>query len=451
MSTPWDVDLSQPAAVEPPDVHRLLPQSQEAEMGLLGSILLSPDEILSEIAGTIDPKHLHVPAHQIIYATILDLWKAGTKFDFIVLTQVLRDRGLLNNVGGAPFVMALFRHTPTAANWQYYTGILLEKYTLRQIILTGSGFATRAYDEQENPAELLDTMASDVAAIGIGERKPAKTFKERILDHLDRIENGIPKENLITTGVKMLDRHSPLYRGAMPVIAGERKAGKSILAMNILKHIALDGWPVIYFSLEDPAEELVARIFTNECQVPVDTQANNPSDYAIGRMTSGATRLAGIDFDVQSELHNLAAILGYTKKIKAQKPDLRAIVVDYAQLVQGERKKEGNREQEVAGISRALRLLSMQLNIAVIVLSQLNVEGATRESKAIEQDCTALWKVNRVYKAGTKKGEEPQEEHGKRFIVIPFQRNGASGIGFPMTFLGSTYRFEECAQDTEEV
>src|SRR5690606_4644827 len=132
------------------DPHRTLPQSQDAELGVLGSVLLSPKEVMGEcVEKKITPEHFYLPAHSTLFEILRELYDAGKPIDFILLTQILRDRQLLDKVGGPAFVTGLFTFVPTAANASYYIDILKEKHTLRQIILTCNEFAVRSYEEQE--------------------------------------------------------------------------------------------------------------------------------------------------------------------------------------------------------------------------------------------------------------------------------------------------------------
>src|SRR5580658_9373726 len=142
-----------------PDIHRLLPQAPDAEQGVLSSFLLAPREIGGHCAEKqIKPEHFHLPAHAQIYATLLELWDANKPIDFITLTQVLRDRNQLDQVGGAAFITGLFTFIPTAANASYYIEILQEKYTLREIIKVCTEYAARSYDEQDDVQNLLNDV-----------------------------------------------------------------------------------------------------------------------------------------------------------------------------------------------------------------------------------------------------------------------------------------------------
>src|SRR5438046_3129204 len=149
-----------------PDTHRLLPQSPDAERGVLSSFLLAPREVGGMCAEKqIKKEHFFIPAHADIYATLLELWDANKPIDFITLTQVLRDRSNLDKVGGAAFVTELFTFLPTAANAGYYIEILQEKYTLREIIKVCTEYAARGYDEQDDVPNLLNDVEAKVFEI----------------------------------------------------------------------------------------------------------------------------------------------------------------------------------------------------------------------------------------------------------------------------------------------
>ena len=148
------------------DIHKLLPQSQDAELGVLGSILLSPQEVMTEcVAKNVVPGYFHVPAHRLVYEVIRELYDAQKPIDFILLTQLLRDRQLLDKAGGPAFVTSLFTFVPTAANAGYYIEILKEKYALREIIVTCNDFASRSYEERDNVDGFISEVSTKVEQI----------------------------------------------------------------------------------------------------------------------------------------------------------------------------------------------------------------------------------------------------------------------------------------------
>src|SRR5229473_8436251 len=150
----------------PQDIHRTPPHSVEAEQGVLGSMLISPREIIAECVEKINEEYFYVPAHQTIYSVLVDLWNAGQAIDLITFTQVLRDRNLLETVGGAALVTSLFTFVPTAANVGYYLEIVRDKYILREIIVASTISVRRAYEEQDEVNTLLDEVESRILRVG---------------------------------------------------------------------------------------------------------------------------------------------------------------------------------------------------------------------------------------------------------------------------------------------
>ena len=175
-------DLRQPAHYRP-DVHRLLPQSPDAEKGVLCSFLLMPREIGGLCAEKqITPEHFHIPSHGELYKVLLELWDAGKPIDFIILTELLRDRQRLDQVGGAAYVTELFTFLPTSANVGYYLEIVQEKHTLREIIKVCTEYAARSYDEQDNVPNLLDDVEGKIFAIAQDRFKDkTASMKEQVM------------------------------------------------------------------------------------------------------------------------------------------------------------------------------------------------------------------------------------------------------------------------------
>ena len=169
-----------------PDIHRALPHSVEAEQGVLGSMLISPRDIIAEAVEKINENYFYIPAHQTIYIVLVDLWNAGQGIDLITFTQVLRDRNLLDTVGGAAFVTSLFTFVPTAANVGYYLEIVRDKYILREIISACTEGARRSYEEQDEVDNLLDEVEQKIYAVGEDRFKDTEPYDEGPGDGGDR-------------------------------------------------------------------------------------------------------------------------------------------------------------------------------------------------------------------------------------------------------------------------
>src|SRR5947208_9577063 len=181
------------------DIHRIPPHSVEAEQGVLGSMLISPRETIAECVEKINEEYFYVPAHRTIYNVLVDLWNTGQAIDLITFTQVLRDRHLLENVGGAAFVTSLFTFVPTAANVQYYLEIVRDKYILREIISAGTESVRRAYEEQDEVNNLLDEVEQRIFAVGEDRFKGEMlSMKEQVMTTLESIEKLFENKGAIT-------------------------------------------------------------------------------------------------------------------------------------------------------------------------------------------------------------------------------------------------------------
>src|SRR3984893_11856655 len=237
------------------DVHRSPPHSAEAEQGVLGSMLLSPRDIIAECVERINEAYFYIPAHQTIYNVLVDLWNTGQAIDLITFTQVLRDRNLLDAIGGASFVTSLFTFVPTAANVGYYIDIVRDKHILREIIAAATESVRRAYEEQDEVSNLLDEVEQRIFAVGEDRFKGQMlSMKDQVMEAIESIEKLYERKGGITgisTGFVEFDRMtSGMHPSEMIVIAARPSMGKTALAMNIAEHVAInEKLPVGVFSL----------------------------------------------------------------------------------------------------------------------------------------------------------------------------------------------------------
>src|SRR6266704_4177489 len=220
------------------DIHRSPPHSVEAEQGVLGSMLISPRDVIAECVEKINEEYFYVPAHQTIYSVLVDLWNAGQAIDLITFPQVLRDRNLLETVGGAALVTSLFTFVPTAANLGYYLEIVRDKYILRSIIAASTESVRRAYEEQDEVGNLLDEVEQKIFAVGEDRFKGQMlSMKDQVMGAIESIEKLYENRGGITgiaTGFAEFDRMTDgMHPADMIVIAARPSMGKTALAMNI--------------------------------------------------------------------------------------------------------------------------------------------------------------------------------------------------------------------------
>lgn len=445
----------------------MLPQSQDAELGLLGSVLLCPKEVMGEcVEKKITPEHFHVPAHGIIFGILRELYDASKPIDFILLTQLLRDRGLLDKVGGPAFVTSLFTFVPTAANANYYLEILKEKFTLRQIIVTCNEFASRSYEEQESVDTFLDEVETKVFKI-TESRLNEKTFqiKDAVMAAVESIEKLYERKGEITgvpTGFSDLDKMTDgLHAAEMIVIAARPSMGKTALAMNIAEHVALNcKQAVAIFSLEMSSQQLVQRLLCSRAKVNLGKVRDGfMAERDFHSLTVAASKIADSKMLIDDTAGlSILEMRAKARRMKAQH-DIKLIVIDYLQLLKStSRRAQDNRQLEIAEISSGVKALAKELELPIIVLAQLNrnPENRTgdskgrprlsdlRESGSIEQDADLVGLLMREeYYADT--DEEKQEAEGKATLIIAKQRNGPVG-DVPLTFMKEFTRFEDRAK-----
>src|SRR6266542_1887794 len=449
------------------DIHRSPPHSVEAEQGVLGSMLISPRETISECVEKINEEYFYIPAHQTIYNVLVDLWNAGQAIDLITFTQVLRDRNLLDAVGGAAFVTTLFTFVPTAANVQYYLDIVRDKHILREIIAVATESVRRAYEEQDEVNNVLDEVEQRIFAVGEDRFKGQMlSMKEQVMSTLESIEKLVENKGAITgvsTGFRDLDRlTSGLHSSEMIVIAARPSMGKTALAMNIAEHAAIQlKLPVAIFSLEMSAQQLVQRMLCSRARVNLSkTRDGFLAEADFPKLTNAASKLAEakIFIDDSASL-SILELRAKARRLKAQQ-DVQLIIVDYLQLLRStSRRAQDNRQLEISEISAGLKGLAKELKIPIIVVAQLNRQpeqrsggkprlSDLRESGSIEQDADLVGLLVRpeIYEEDE---EARAEKAGEAEFIIAKQRNGPVGE-IPLTFLKEFTRFETRARNVEE-
>jgi replicative DNA helicase len=454
----------------PPDFHREFPQAPDAEKGVLSSILLAPKDVIGlAVESGVKKESFYIPANGEIFEALLELWNANRPIDFITIAQYLRDRNKLDQVGGASALNDLFVYLPTAANAGYYIEILLEKFTLREIIKVCNEYSARSYEEQDNPAGLLDEVETKIFEIA-KDRFKEKTanLKDMVMKAIGDIEKLYESRGKIgglSTGFKQLDQMTDGLHGAeMFVIAARPSMGKTALAMNMAEHIAVEtGKPVAVFSLEMSSQQLVQRLLCSIARVNLASIRNGfLSERDFPALTAGAARLASakIFVDDTSSL-SILELRAKARRMKSQH-DIQAIFIDYLQLLRSTSSRaKDSRQLEIAEISAGLKALSKELNIPIVVLAQLNrnPEQRTGESKGrprlsdlresgtIEQDADVVGLLIREeYYADT--DEAKAEAVGKATLIIAKQRNGPTG-DVHLTFIKEYARFEDRAEGPE--
>lgn len=437
------------------DMKKLPPQNIEAEMSILGGILLE-NEAINRVLEVLVPEDFYRETHRKIMRAMIELNEHREPCDIITLTSTLKKRGELDEVGGGAYLATLVDFVPTAANISYYSKIVKEKAVARKLINAATEIITQGHDEQVEIEHLLDNAQKVIFDISENKIKPAFYPINAILkDTIKNIETLYEKKEHVTgvpTGYVDLDEKTAGFqRGDLVIIAGRPSMGKTAFALNIAQYAAIHAdppEPVAIFSLEMSKEQLVTRLLCSEARVDAGRlRTGHLIDTDWHKLTRGASSLhkAKIFIDDTPAI-SILEMRAKARRLKAEHK-IGMIVVDYLQLMRGSGTPE-SRQQEISEISRSLKALAKELEVPVVALSQLNrgLESRTdkrpmmsdlRESGAIEQDADVIMFVYReeVY------NKENPDLKGKSEIIIGKQRNGPIGI-VDLTFLGEYTRFE---------
>ncbi len=443
---------------------RLPPQALEAEQSVLGSLLLDSQR-WDEISETISAEDFYTKGHQQIFSAISALRSEDEAIDVVTTSEWLENNGQLKAVGGLIYLGELANNTPGSANVKAYARIVHERSVLRRLIIATNEIAKKSYSpDGSNIDEILDYAERLVFEISQEDRRLAAGFKPiqgLLAGAINRIEELYESGNSLTgisTGFNDLDNlTSGLQKSDLIVIAGRPSMGKTSLAMNIAESAVLDSQlPTAVFSMEMPGQQLAMRMLASLGRI-------NAHRVRTGRLTGDdwprLTSAVGLLNEVPLFIDDTAALTPLELRSRARRlvrehNELGLIIVDYLQLMQSSESSE-NRAIEVANITRSLKILAKELNVPVVVLSQLNrgleqrpnkrpVMSDLRESGAIEQDADVILFIYRdeVY-------DEDSADKGTAEVIVGKQRNGPTGT-VRLTFLGEFTRFENFAAVTND-
>jgi replicative DNA helicase len=450
----------------PQAIDRLPPHSIEAEQGVLGCVMLSPNDCLG-ICIEKFKKGVEVfydLRHQVIFDTLIEMYDSKHPIDLITLQQKLKDKNQLEPVGGVTYLSALPDAVPSAANLEYYVEIVREKYILRKMILTCTGVVGKVYDHEGKVDGLLDEVERDILKIS-EERVEGTSMAMKDLVHraINTIEDYHQRQGMLTgvgTGFVDFDKMtSGLHGGEMIVIAARPSMGKTSLAMNIVEHVVLEEkLPVGVFSLEMTAESLVLRMLCSRARVNMrNIRDGFLAERDFPKLTGAAGKMATAPLYIDDTAGLSILQLRAKARRMHQQYGIKMVVIDYLQLCNGGQSRVESRQQEVAQISNGVKSLAKELNVPVIVLSQLNRElekdksrkprlSDLRESGAIEQDADL---IALLYKPDEGKEEEDGQPQDTEAIpvnlLIAKQRNGPTG-DVHLTFFKGFTRFESAAK-----
>ncbi len=438
---------------------RTPPQNLDAEQSVLGSILLD-NEVYAQIEGTLQAEHFYKESHRKIWRACERLFRRNEPMDLVTLTEELRQTGELETVGSVPYLIGLADSVPTAAYAESYARIVAEKAVLRDLISASGSIMQTAYDQALPLEQILDKAESGIFELSSSKRTHVfEGMPSLVADSFAQINELFTNPDPITglrTGFKELDNMTAgLQPSSLNVLAARPSMGKTALALTIGQAVALrEGTTVGIFSLEMSAVQLVMRMLCSEARVDMSRVRNGQlSDRDFQRLadTAGKMSEAKIFIDDAADM-TVMELRSRSRRLMAEH-NLGLIVIDYLQLMQGSSRSGGgeNRQQEISSISRGLKALARELDIPVLVLSQLSraVESRPnkrpmlsdlRESGAIEQDADLVMFIYR-----DEYYDPHSEKQGIAEIILGKQRNGPVGT-VELQFHNAHVRFNDLAK-----
>ncbi|HBI93022.1 MAG TPA: replicative DNA helicase [Terrisporobacter glycolicus] len=435
------------------DISRIPPHSVESEQSILGSIILDKDAIIT-VAETINPSDFYKEAHKIIYESMLKLNSNNEPIDLITLIEELRKEGHLDNVGGISYLTSLSTIVPTTSNVKYYANIVKEKSVMRQLIKASNEIINLGYDASTDVQEILDQAEKNIFDISQEKSgddiQPINLVLQDTFDMIERLCTQKSDVTGITTGFTDLNKKiNGLQRTDLILLAARPAMGKTAFSLNLVQNAALKGdASVAVFSLEMSKEQLVQRMLSAQSNVElskIKTGSLGESDWPRIIDAMAVLSEANIFIDDTPGI-KISEIRSKCRRLKIEK-GLDLILIDYLQLMEGEGKNE-NRQQEIAKISRSLKILAKELDCPVVALSQLSrspelrkdhrpILSDLRESGSIEQDADI---VMFLYRDEYYHDDSEKKNIGE--VIIAKNRHGETG-NVELVWFGQVQKFAD--------
>ncbi|MCK4745052.1 replicative DNA helicase [Candidatus Parcubacteria bacterium] len=421
-------------------IEKMPPQNLEAEQSLLGSLLIDKDAII-KIADIVNRKDFYDDRHSAIFEAISELYEKRQPIDILNLSNRLKEKKKLSEVGGRSYLVSLTNSVPSSSHIVSYAQIVARKATLRRLIKASSEITSMSYNETNEVEQMLDSAEQKLFAVSQNYLKqnfiPIKDVLDDAFDRIDTLHKEKGKMRGVPTNFIDIDKKlAGLQNSDLIILAARPSMGKTSLALDIARQVAKQKIPVGIFSLEMSKEQLVDRLLCAEAEVDLWkmrtgklSTKDGDDDFASINHAMGVLSEAEIYID-DSAVANIMELRTKARRLKAEH-NLGLLVIDYLQLMEGSRTE--NRVQEISEISRSLKSLAKELNIPVLALSQLSrsvesrpnkipILADLRDSGSIEQDADVVMFIYRddYYK---EKSSKPNVAD----IFIAKHRNGPTG------------------------
>ena len=428
------------------ELGRLPPQALDLEESVLGALMLEK-EALTNIIDILKPENFYKDAHKEIYQAIIDLFNNSQPIDLLTVTNQLKKNGTLDIIGGSYYVTKLTTRVNSASNIEFHSRIILEQSIKRELINISSKVQKDAYEDTIDVFDLLDQTEQSLFDVSESHiRKNYKKVQNLMKEAIDELETKKEKKDGITgvpSGFIDLDTITSGWQPSdLVIIAGRPSMGKTAFVLSLMRNASIDhNLSMGIFSLEMSSLQLVNRLISSEAELDSDKiRKGNLKDYEWQQLLHKTDLLqkAPIFIDDTPAL-SILELRAKARRLKSQH-DIQCIIVDYLQLMTSEYgKTSGNREQEIASISRSLKAVAKELNIPVIALSQLSravetrggdkrpVLSDLRESGSIEQDADMVMFIYRAEKYDITEDEDGESTIGVAELLLRKNRNGPTG------------------------
>ncbi len=434
------------------ELGKVPPHDTEAEQAVIGSMLTDKDAIISAIE-VLKEDYFYREDNKIIFSAIVNLYNRSEPVDIITVKSELSSIGKLEAVGGLEYLAELPEKVPTTANVEKYIKIVEEKAILRNLIKTANDIISMGYDETQEVDTIMDQAEKKIFdTIQSRNQTGYSSIKDILVDtfiELEQLYNQKQHVTGITTGFIDLDEKTAgLHNSDLILVAARPAMGKSAFAINLATNAALKGnVGVAYFSLEMSKEQVTSRILCSEAMVDsnkVRTGTIDDEEWTKLANASGELSETKIYIDDTPGI-SIMEIRAKCRKLKLEK-DIGLVVIDYLQLVQGSGKRGASREQEIAEISRSLKILAKEINVPVIALSQLSrapeqrpdhrpMLSDLRESGSIEQDADIV-----IFLYRDDYYNEDSEKKNIAEVILAKHRGGSTGT-VELLWLGNYTKF----------
>lgn len=442
-----------------PNLLTPVPNSAELEGAILGGILSDTNAIATalQVFGDANPFYLETPRK--VYSACVQMYNTFRPIDLLTVSEELRKRGELEKVGGSYQLVEYTNRIASTANLEYHCRIIFQMFLQREIIRTSQELISKAQDPTTDALELLESAESALwqftSNLVQPQHKDAGTITRAVLQKTEAIRTGQATPGIPTGFAGIDDKLGGLVPGEVYVIAARPGMGKTAFVMSVARKVAKSGRKVGVFSMEMSSEQLVQRLISQACGVPLGIVQNpkqaSQQDYS--SIQAGAAQIAELPIVIDDDGgYSISKMRGKARAMRRE--GVEVLVVDYIQLMSGSDKKGGNREQEISEISRGLKALAKELRIPILALSQLSRAVETRggekkpiladlrESGSIEQDAYSVIFLYRPEYYRIEENAEGESMKGIAEVIIAKNRNGALGSVL-MRFYGAITAFAD--------